>query len=439
MLWMASGVTSRRFLAAGLACAALFASSFAAAAEAGADSKHKAADPGPAPSVRIDVAPLGYTPPSRFYMVSRLASATLDFIDKDHLLFTFREGGLIPRLPGDPRDDEDQVVCAVVLDIASGKVVQKVEWRMHDHQRYLWAIGGGQFLVRQRNALYLTDSRLELRPYMQFDTALQGISIAPDRKLMMVEFEKFDPPSAESNANGDAPSKAPPTLGDDTLTAPVRRKSTQILILRPHEQTIIARSEARHAIDLPLVENGFLELIEGKQPDKWVIRAKPFTGDSAILGEVKSACTPTLLTLSDNVALTVGCFGGTSDHAITAFSTKGGILWQDRWAPKYIWPTFEFAENGTRFAYGSLQINHAVGTMDPFSDSDVVAQMVGVFDTETGKLELVKTASPVLSAGHNFALTTDGCRFAILREGAIEVYELPPAVVAPAAAVAAAK
>jgi hypothetical protein len=31
-----------------------------------------------------------------------------------------------------------------------------------------------------------------------------------------------------------------------------------------------------------------------------------------------------------------------------------------------------------------------------------------------------------LSAGQNYALSPDGSRFAILRDGAIEVYDLPP-------------
>jgi hypothetical protein len=124
---------------------------------------------------------------------------------------------------------------------------------------------------------------------------------------------------------------------------------------------------------------------------------------------------------------------------VTAFSLQGTPLWQDRWEPRYIWPTFEFAENGSRFAYGSLQLNHAIGTMDPFGEDDVVAQMVGVFDTDTGKLALVKNATPLLSSGHNYALSADGSRFAILREGAIEVYDLPPVSPPPAIAKASAK
>jgi hypothetical protein len=201
----------------------------------------------------------------------------------------------------------------------------------------------------------------------------------------------------------------------------------------------IAKSEARHTVDLPLVENGFLELLEGKQPDKWVIRNKPFGGEPSVVAELKSACDPTLMTLSATVALTVGCPGGSNDHAVTAYSVKGNVLWQDRWQSRYIWPTFEFAENGSRFAYGSLQLNHSFGTMDPFGEDDVTAQMVGVFDTDTGKLELVKTASPVLSAGHNYALSSDGMKFAILRDGSIEVYDLPPAPTPPSASIAAAK
>jgi hypothetical protein len=245
---------------------------------------------------------------------------------------------------------------------------------------------------------------------------------------MTVEFEKYD----RRPADPDAADGSPPMME-------LKRPSTQILIVRPHDLTVIAKSEAHHSVALPLLNDGFLELVEGKRPDEWVIEAKPFKGEPAIVGEVKSACTPSLITLSDTVVLTVGCFGGTSDHAVTALSLKGTVLWQNRWQPRYIWPTFEFAENGSRFAYGSLEIRHNIGTMDPFGESDVVAQVVGVFNTETGKLDMVKTASPVLSAGHNFGLTADGSRFAILREGAIEVYDLPPAEVTPAAAATAAK
>jgi hypothetical protein len=279
--------------------------------------------------------------------------------------------------------------------------------------------------------LYLTDQRLELRPYMRFDTQLQSIDVSPDHKLMAVEFEKYDRrPAADEGDRGGLPAMTE-----------ARRPSTQIVILRPRDQTVVARSETHHSIEVPLLKDGLVETLEGPRPDQWVVQNKPFSGEPAVLGQIKSACTPTVEPLSDSVVMTMGCFGGTSDHTVTVFSVqgKGTVLWQNRWQGRYIWPTFEFAENGTRFAYGSLQLNHTLGSLDPFGYEDVVGQVVGVFDTETGKVELVKTASPVLSAGHNYALTADGSRFAILREGAVEVYDLPPAVATPPAAVAAVK
>lgn len=400
---------------------------FAEAALTFAGAPKKKPDMGPPPTARIEVASLGFVPPSRAYLRYRLASATLDFIDNDHLLFTFRDAGLMRRLPGDPTDDEDQVIDADVLEIPSGKVVRQTQWRMHDRAQYLWPLHDGVFMVRQRNSLFLTDQRLELRPYIQFDTQLQAVEIAPDRKLMVLEVQKQTPPDADP-ANLTAPD---PIFG---LQAPPRRKRTDLLVLHPGERTVLAESEIRSSVDLPLVENGFLNLLEGKDPDRWVIQRELFHGDSKIVTEFKSSCLPTLITVSDAVTLAVGCPPkGGSDHLVSAISLTGQVLWQDRWKQRYIWPTFDYAEDGSRFAFGSLEVNHDIGFMDYFGEEDVAGQMVGVFDTTSGRLELAKDASPVLSAGHNYALSRDGRRFAILRDGAIEIYDLPPVPVETAA------
>ena len=78
-----------------------------------------------------------------------------------------------------------------------------------------------------------------------------------------------------------------------------------------------------------------------------------------------------------------------------------------------------------------MQVNRPISTFDALYPEDVQAQMAGVYDTESGKLVLVRDASPVLTAGQNVALSPDGKRFAVLRNGVVEVYDLPP-VSAPA-------
>jgi hypothetical protein len=384
-------------------------------------------DAGPQPVVRIEVGPLGFVPPSRAYLRYRYASATLDFIDSSHLLFTFRDAGLMHRVPDDPPDDQDQVIHAEVLDIATGKPVEQTQWRMHDRARYLWPLRDGRFMVRERNSLFLTDRHLELRPYVQFDNPLRAVELAPDRDLMVLEIQK---PAS--------PDPAPPTSATpDSIFDPeavAHHKKVSVLVLHPGENTVLAESETRGSVDLPLVENGFLNLLEGKDPNQWVIEKELFHGSPQILGEVRSSCMPTLIMASSAVALSVGCPPkGGNDHMVNAYSLNGQVLWQDRWKQRYIWPTFEYAEDGSRFALGSLEVNRDIGFMDYFGEEDVSAQMVGVFDTKCGKLELVKDASPVLSAGRNYALSSDGRRFAILRNGAIEVYDLPAVPVDPVA------
>lgn len=391
-----------------------------------ASTKHEAAAaPTVTPTVRIAVGPLGFMAPSEAYLQHRMAWATLDFVDDSHLLFTFHSSGLMRRIPGDPADDEDQMIHAVVLEIATGKVTQQADWRMHDRQRYLWALQDGKFLVRQRNSLYLTDSNLELRPYLTFDTDLEAIEVSPGRTLMAIEMVKFLAPAAgESDTLGDVSGLLPPSL---VSPGGIRQKRTELVLVHPGDKKAVAAVQMRNPMDLPLLEDGFLGALEGTQPKEWVIEKQLSGGDMEKIGEVKSMCRPDLVTLSANVALSENCpVNGADGYAVSALSMAGEVLWQGLWQSKYIWASFEVAENGSRFAYGSLETNRDIGRLDAFGEADVVAQPVGVFDTETGKLEVVKNASPILSGAHNFALSADGRRFAILRDGAIEVYDLPP-------------
>ncbi|MBT9331132.1 hypothetical protein [Paracidobacterium acidisoli] len=389
------------FMAAGLCVAAAQPQKNAAAAV-----------PDLQPTTRIPVEPLGFMPQGGFYMSYRLSSASLGFLDNDHLLFTFRPGGLMKRLPGDEDGDEDQDIRAVVLDIATGKAGQPAEWRMHDRSRYMWPVAGGEFLIRMRNSLFLTDSSLRLRPWLNLPEDLRAVQISPDGTTLALEMNEPAPPASQNTVLGDKPA------------AP--EKKIKIIIVPVGSHDAEAASETHNPVMLPMIPGGLLETLEGKKADTWAIRSVLFRGDPKIVAEVQSRCQPTLNPVSATVTLVVGCYQSLGDQHVVALSADGHQLWEQRWQARYVWPTFDFARNGSRFVYSTLDLGRPIGTMDPFDSTDVKAQMVGVFDTATGKLALVRNASPVMSAGQNYALSADGRRFAILRDDAIEIYDLPP-------------
>ncbi|HTW50037.1 MAG TPA: hypothetical protein VMD92_18915 [Acidobacteriaceae bacterium] len=373
----------------------------------------------PAPALRIEVAPLGYVPPGAFYLTYRLSSATLHFIDDDHLLFTFRIGGLLRRLPSDRPGDDDQQIRAMVLDARTGKVLCQTEWRMHDRAQYLWPFPDGKFVVRVRDTLYLTDASLVLTPYLTFDTTLREIQVSPDRRTMVIE--------------RDDPSKHGPSLEEGDVPAPVNPVKIEVVTAGTRTATVIHDTDS--PVNVPIMGDGLLNVLEGGQLGYYAIRDVSFAGQARILAEVKSNCQPSVQPLSARVALVVGCYLEGDDRPVDAISLDGRELWRDSWDNKYVWGWFTYAQNGSRFAYESVEVTHPISAFDELDPTDIAAQLVGVYDTESGKLVLVRDTSPILTAGQNVALSPDGTRFAVLRNGAIELYDLPP-VSAPPEAVA---
>ncbi len=74
---------------------------------------------------------------------------------------------------------------------------------------------------------------------------------------------------------------------------------------------------------------------------------------------------------------------------------------------------------------GLLHVSHTIDLVDSLDDEDVREQVVQVFDSATGALLMATNASPILTAGQNFALSEDGERLAVLHDGAIEIYNVP--------------
>ena len=57
--------------------------------------------PSQPPAFQVPVGPLGFSAPGAFYLGQRTSLVSLDFLDEDRLLFTFRVPGLMRRDAGE--------------------------------------------------------------------------------------------------------------------------------------------------------------------------------------------------------------------------------------------------------------------------------------------------------------------------------------------------
>jgi hypothetical protein len=371
--------------------------------------------PSQPPAFKIPVVPLGFSGPGSIYLGQRNSVVSLDFLDENRLLFTFRVPGLVHR---DSGDGEERRIRAVVLRLPEGAVEAEALWTVHDRQRYLWALSGGRFLLRDRNNLELGDASLELKPFLRFPGPLLWLEMDPTQQFLVTNSRE---PAAAGGKSGEASSQVTrngygqKTEGESDLEVRILRRDTgQVMLV----------SRARSTVHLPINSDGYLESLRGRG-DEWLLNLKYFSGGSRILGEVDSSCPPLFDFLSEREVLATTC---TSQGAgkLVALTTGGQRLWDAETSNTTIWPLLVRSPDGSRLAREALAISRPVSARTTLDQDDIKGQLVEILDAADGRLVLETAASPILDAGGNVAISPSGRRVAVLNSGAIQVFELLP-------------
>jgi hypothetical protein len=399
---------------------------------AGSHKKAPAPEPPPVkatlpPAQTIPVEPLGFAPPGEFYLGMRNSLASLDFLDENHLLFTFRVPGLIHRdfTTADPSDERK--IRAVVLQLPQGTVQAETVWTVHDRQRYLWMLDEGKFLLRDRDNLEIGDATLQVKPFLHFPGEVLWVELDPSHKYVVTG--SAEPPATASRA-GDVPN---PSTASATLVGDSNRTSAGpdmvLRILRRDTGKVMLVSHVRSAIHLPINSDGYVETLRGKG-NTWVLNMNYFSGGSKILGSVESTCSPTLDFVSPVEILVTAC-SGSGDSRLGAVTTAGRRLWDDPMSNSAVWPILVRSPDGSRLARETLLSNHSVNTMSPLGTEDIRGQDVQILDAATGKVVLRAAAKPIFDAGGNVAISPSGRRVAILMAEGIQIFDLPVAPTLP--------
>lgn len=384
----------------------------------------------------VPVTALGFAAPGPLYLGQRTSFASLDFLDENRLLFTFRVPGLIRReqpagSPDSAPDDEERHIRAVLLTLPAGTVEAEALWTLHDRAPYLSMLRDGHFLVRDREQIFKADATLALKPYLRFPGPVLSVDLDPSQQYMVTNSrEPLDLRQlATEEAKGGtvpAPSTAAATV-TETPSDDERKTGAQagilMRILRMDTGKVMLFSHLRSPVHLPINGDGYLEQLRGRGME-WTLVLNSFTGGSATVGQVASNCSPPVQFLSQRELLATSCNAQGGD-TLVGMDTGGKKLWDAEIPPTETWPRAAVSADGSRLAWETLLLPYAVNANSPFGSEDIQGQRVRVYDAADGKLELTAPANPVLDAGGNVAISPSGRRVAILDGGAIQVYELP--------------
>jgi hypothetical protein len=378
--------------------------------------QHPASQPA---AITIPVEPLGFFAPGAIYQGQRESLVSLDFVDEDHLLFTFHAPGLIRR-EGNPAVENERQIRAVVLSLPSGTVSAEALWTVHDRGRYLWMLKDGHFLLRDQQELQLGDASLELKPSLRFQGPLLWLEMDPAQDL--VATDSREPVGSKPQA-GTATN--PATASAWVTTDEVKSYAQPDIVLRIVRRTtgqVMLSSRTRTTVHLPINSEGLVETLRGKGHE-WVLNLNYFKGGNRVIGSLDSMCAPSVEFISDAEILVTTCNPDNSRWMV-AISTDGKRLWNAAKPPTQIWPRLIMAPNGLRVARETLLATHEINSFAPLSFDDVKGQLVEVYDAKTGKVDLTAPASPILDGGGNVAISPSAQRVAVLDAGAIQVYEL---------------
>ncbi len=398
------------------------------------------------PTWSIPVEPLGFSAPGAIYMGSRNSLASLDFLDENRLLFTFRVPSLLHRDTANSQESDERQIRAVVLTLPQGKIEAETLWTVHDRVRYLWMLNNGHFLLRDRNNLLEGDARLVLKPFLDFPGSLLWLELDPAQQFMVTNSREPEaapqksrqltspgpPPTGPGRWGSPSTASASVTSDEDSAPAEDDHPDMVVRILRRESGDVLLVSRVRSAVHLPINSTGYLENLRGRGT-QWVLNLSYFTGGSRMLGSVDSACEPDDDFVSEQEILVTACGPG-GETKLVAMSTEGRTLWVSQAPSTEVWPQLSVAPNGSRLAWATLDVSHAVNSYAPIGAEDVKEQSVSVFDAANGEIAMVSPLSPILDAGGNVAISPSGRRVALINAGAIQVFELPqpPPLPAPA-------
>ena len=395
----------------------------------------------PVPALRIPLEQLGFPGYPVALLHAGASMATVHLLDRTHVLFTFSLRSLVRRLPDEGDSDTGRMVAGEIVELPSGKVLARTEWRLRDHGRYLWSAGQGLFVLRSGRELSVFAPLRGLEHGKAFErTALphrsgtpELIESSPDGKILTVQLQHPEEERNETAEGDEQPRRKRTTIEFYRLSEIQSEKSqpekSQSERGQPDNSYPDRQVQVQHAgvIGAP----GFLRLsvdgdgylwAEEQRHNAWAVSFNEYEGKPQSLAQVDSTCAPTLRLLSRSEFATLSC--GAGDGArLASFGFDGHLNWDEPLDATLQAPTFATAPLAGRFALSRVYADStAAAAAAPLGG---VGEEIRVYGNESGDLLLRVNCAPVERTAENFDLSADGRTLAVLGSKSLDLYTLP--------------
>jgi hypothetical protein len=363
--------------------------------------------------IRIAMEPLGFEPLQAEYLLDGATGLTVDFVDNDHLLVSFNTRSLMKREPDEQASDDDRTVEALLVELPSGKVLARTDWRLHDRLQYLWNLGHGRFLLRVRDRLSLLAplDRLADGDAFRGTSVLDLSSNGVDRRIVALEISSDqDLLTLETVPRHGATDNV--TFSGNGEDAGVQINFYRLNVVPEGfmaEPAGVVRAPA--AVSVPMTRAGILDVLSGGK-DRWLFNFNENSGKVDELAEWDATCGPRAIFVSHSEFVAFACRGSQDAPEIAGFNLKGEQMWEQGLYEPFVAPGFAFAPAAGRFVLERTVLTTSIEAESTLPPSAVAGEEARVYQTETGKVLLKVNVSPVERTGANYALSPDGMRLA---------------------------
>jgi VWFA-related protein len=364
------------------------------------------------PSSQVNLSAFGYLGLSSLNRFTERFNLSLNFIDSDHLLFTFNAHSaqvLLERHPDCGPTNSCHQIRAIVIDLRNNGVTAEADWYLYDYRRYLWSLGNGRFLLRRSNSFFLVDPDLQEKLLFSSPDDLLWSGITADRKQLILESR------VQGNTNTELHEKRPNSVK-------IEFRDVDSLAL---QKTWIASS----VLEMAPLGSGYADSIHNPLRQTWLVRFGDSESKRRDLMQVRSPCKPDVLFPTDKTLLVGRCSSNSDAYSISVFTLGGHPLWRQRWSQHQYNPAVLSSDDGSRIVVGTLTANRDRQEPAPSDDkvsSQDVEQDIRVLEAATGKEILEAEAKTAFLMNENYSVSPDGRKLAVVDGTRLNLYDLPP-------------